>query len=110
MGGVPAVCTYITPLLTGRTGTPEGAVPLVLVAFGAGALGGSALAGQALASSLGVTGPAPVGAVLAGPTLLPLIALAATIRCTPPHTAAHGTSDETVPAARTTTDAVSVRT
>ncbi|MFB7209015.1 MFS transporter [Streptomyces sp. NPDC056255] len=164
MGGVLAVYTYITPLLTDRAGLPAGAVPLVLIAFGAGALGGtaiggrfgdrrpmattipaaaatalallaliplsinpvaaialiflmaltgftinpvvtalavrfagdaptlasalttsayntgiaagSALAGQALASSLGVTGPALVGAVFAGLTLLPLIALA----------------------------------
>ncbi|GGV24309.1 MFS transporter [Streptomyces longisporoflavus] len=173
MGGVLATYTYITPLLTERAGIPAGAVPLVLIAFGAGALGGtaiggrfgdrrpmattipaaaatslvllaliplstvpaaavaliflmaltgftinpvvtalavrfagdaptltsalttsayntgiaagSALAGQALASSRGVTGPALVGAVFAGLTLLPLIALAVTgTRTAPP--------------------------
>ncbi|WP_372463521.1 MFS transporter [Streptomyces spinosus] len=42
MGGVLATYTYITPLLTDRAGIPAGAVPLVLVAFGAGALGGTA--------------------------------------------------------------------
>ncbi|MFJ9589530.1 MFS transporter [Streptomyces acidicola] len=164
MGGVLATYTYITPLLTGRAGIAEGAIPLVLIAFGVGALGGtvfggrlgdrrpmattitaaaatavtllalipasnspvaavvlvfvmaltgftvnpvvtslavrfagnaptltsalttsayntgiavgSALAGQALGSSLGLTGPALVGAVFAALTLLPLVALA----------------------------------
>lgn len=46
MGGVLAVYTYITPLLTVRAGIPEGAVPLVLMAFGAGALGGTAIGGR----------------------------------------------------------------
>ncbi|MEV4680617.1 MFS transporter [Streptomyces kurssanovii] len=164
MGGVLATYTYITPLLTDRAHIAEGAVPLVLIAFGVGAVGGnsfggrlgdrrpmvttvtaaaatalvlllliplsdapvtavalvflmaltgfsinpvvtslavrfagdaptltsalttsayntgiaggSALAGRALDSSLGLTGPALVGAVLAALTLLPLIALA----------------------------------
>ncbi|MFD5746370.1 MFS transporter [Streptomyces sp. NPDC127033] len=46
MGGVLATYTYITPLLTGRTGIAEGAVPLVLIVFGAGALGGTAIGGR----------------------------------------------------------------
>ncbi|MFE4481397.1 MULTISPECIES: MFS transporter [Streptomycetaceae] len=46
MGGVLATYTYITPLLTGRAGIPENAVPLVLVAFGAGALGGNTIGGR----------------------------------------------------------------
>ncbi|MGW6404552.1 MFS transporter [Streptomyces sp. NPDC055134] len=46
MGGVLAVYTYITPLLTDRAGIPDGAVPLVLIAFGAGALGGTAIGGR----------------------------------------------------------------
>ncbi|MFJ2374594.1 MFS transporter [Streptomyces sp. NPDC087769] len=46
MGGVLAVYTYITSLLTDRAGIPEGAVPLVLIAFGAGALGGTAIGGR----------------------------------------------------------------
>ncbi|WP_421107184.1 MFS transporter [Streptomyces sp. NEAU-S77] len=46
MGGVLATYTYITPLLTDRAGIPEGAVPLVLITFGAGALGGTAIGGR----------------------------------------------------------------
>ncbi|WP_329436484.1 MULTISPECIES: MFS transporter [unclassified Streptomyces] len=46
MGGVLAVYTYITPLLTDRAGIPAGAVPLVLIAFGSGALGGTAIGGR----------------------------------------------------------------
>ncbi|TDU01719.1 DHA1 family inner membrane transport protein [Streptomyces sp. 846.5] len=46
MGGVLATYTYITPLLTGRTGIPAGAVPLVLIVFGLGALGGTAIGGR----------------------------------------------------------------
>ncbi|WP_329493633.1 MFS transporter [Kitasatospora herbaricolor] len=46
MGGVLATYTYITPLLTGRAGIPENAVPLVLVVFGAGALGGNTIGGR----------------------------------------------------------------
>ncbi|NEA43819.1 MFS transporter [Streptomyces sp. SID11385] len=46
MGGVLAAYTYITPLLTDRAGIPAGAVPLVLIAYGAGALGGTAIGGR----------------------------------------------------------------
>ncbi|CDR01357.1 MFS transporter [Streptomyces iranensis] len=46
MGGVLATYTYITPLLTDRAGIATGAVPLVLVAFGVGALGGTAIGGR----------------------------------------------------------------
>ncbi|WP_329206420.1 MFS transporter [Streptomyces sp. NBC_00683] len=46
MGGVLATYTYITPLLTDRAGIPAGAVPLVLIAFGIGALGGTAIGGR----------------------------------------------------------------
>ncbi|MBC2905534.1 MFS transporter [Streptomyces cupreus] len=46
MGGVLATYTYITPLLTDRAGIPEGAVPLVLIAFGIGALGGTTTGGR----------------------------------------------------------------
>ncbi|MDV6287312.1 MFS transporter [Streptomyces sp. UP1A-1] len=46
MGGVLATYTYITPLLTDRAGIPASAVPLVLIAFGIGALGGTAIGGQ----------------------------------------------------------------
>jgi hypothetical protein len=43
MGGVMATYTCIPPLLTERTGIPEGAIPLVLIAFGIGALAGPEL-------------------------------------------------------------------
>ncbi|MDN3244651.1 MFS transporter [Streptomyces sp. ZSW22] len=46
MGGVLATYTYITPLLTDRAGIPAGAVPLVLIVFGIGALGGTAIGGR----------------------------------------------------------------
>ncbi|MET9678733.1 MFS transporter [Streptomyces coeruleorubidus] len=46
MGGVLAAYTYITPLLTDRAGIPAGAVPLVLIVFGVGALGGTAIGGR----------------------------------------------------------------
>ncbi|NED16441.1 MFS transporter [Streptomyces sp. SID9124] len=46
MGGVLAAYTYITPLLTDRAGIPAGAVPLVLIAYGVGALGGTTLGGR----------------------------------------------------------------
>jgi DHA1 family inner membrane transport protein len=46
MGGVLATYTYIAPLLTDRAGIAEGAVPLVLIAFGVGALGGTAIGGR----------------------------------------------------------------
>ncbi|MET8274687.1 MFS transporter [Streptomyces sp. NPDC079189] len=197
MGGVLAVYTYITPMLTDRAGIPDGAVPLVLIAFGAGALGGtviggrfgdrramattipaaaatalillaliplsttpvaavaliflmalagftinpvvtalavhiagdaptlasalstsayntgiaagSALAGQALTSSLGVTGPALVGAVFAGLTLLPLIALAVTARRGTTRIVAQSAPEAPAPEPRETTEAASAR-
>ncbi|MEW2289365.1 MFS transporter [Streptomyces sp. NPDC047841] len=197
MGGVLATYTYITPLLTDRAGIPAGAVPLVLVAFGAGALGGtaiggrfgdrrpmattipaaaattlallaliplsttpaaavtliflmaltgftinpvvtalavrfagdaptltsalttsayntgiaagSALAGQALASSLGVTGPALIGALFTGLTLLPLIALATAAQRGTTRIVTQNSPDAQIPAPRQTTEATSTR-
>ncbi|MBM7439305.1 MFS transporter [Streptomyces sp. HB132] len=46
MGGIMATYTYIAPLLTDRAGIPTGIVPLVLIAFGIGALGGTAIGGR----------------------------------------------------------------
>ncbi|MFJ3445797.1 MFS transporter [Streptomyces sp. NPDC086081] len=46
MGGVLATYTYITPLLTDRAGIAVSAVPLVLIAFGVGALAGTAIGGR----------------------------------------------------------------
>lgn len=45
-GGVMAAFSYISPLLTDRTGLTEAAVPLVLVAYGIGALLGTNLSGR----------------------------------------------------------------
>ncbi|WP_406445398.1 MFS transporter [Streptomyces sp. NBC_00631] len=45
-GGFMAAYSYISPLLTERTGIPEGAVPLVLVGFGVGALLGTNITGR----------------------------------------------------------------
>ncbi|MHC5257983.1 MFS transporter [Streptomyces sp. UC4497] len=64
-GGVLAAYSYITPLLTGRSGLASGYVPLILVGFGLGALAGSLVGGR-----LGdrrphaVTIVAPAGATL----------------------------------------------
>ncbi|WP_457253626.1 MFS transporter [Pedococcus sp. P5_B7] len=46
MGGVLATYSYITPILTERTGIPGSLVPLVLVGFGAGALAGTTFGGR----------------------------------------------------------------
>ncbi|MFG2550063.1 MFS transporter [Streptomyces sp. NPDC048581] len=45
-GGFMAAYSYISPLLTERTGISEGAVPLVLVGFGVGALLGTNITGR----------------------------------------------------------------
>jgi DHA1 family inner membrane transport protein len=75
MGGVLATYTYTTPLLTDRVGIPAGTVPLVLVAFGLGALGGTAIGGRLgdrhpMATTLTaatVTGPVDRGSAGTGP-------------------------------------------
>lgn len=46
MGGVLATYSYITPLLTGRTGIPADLVPLVLIGFGVGTLTGTTIGGR----------------------------------------------------------------
>ncbi|MEU5323987.1 MFS transporter [Streptomyces sp. NPDC021056] len=45
-GGFMAAYSYISPLLTERTGISEGAVPLVLIGFGIGALLGTNITGR----------------------------------------------------------------
>jgi predicted MFS family arabinose efflux permease len=45
-GGAMAAFSYITPLLTERTGISAGAVPLVLIGYGIGALLGTNLGGR----------------------------------------------------------------
>ncbi|MFF9324550.1 MFS transporter [Streptomyces sp. NPDC014776] len=74
-GGAMAAFSYITPLLTDRTGLSAGSVPLVLIGYGLGALAGTNLGGR-----LGdrkplttVTGAA-VGAALVLVLLIPLSA------------------------------------
>ncbi len=46
MGGVLATYSYISPLLTERAGVPAGSVPLVLAAYGVGAVLGTAAGGR----------------------------------------------------------------
>ncbi|MFJ9041840.1 MFS transporter [Streptomyces sp. NPDC102406] len=70
MGGVLATYTYVTPLLTDRAGIPAGAVPLVLIAFGVGALGGTAIGGR-----LGDRRPMTTTITAATATALLLLAL-----------------------------------
>ncbi|MGW2642433.1 MFS transporter [Streptomyces sp. NPDC001348] len=70
MGGVLATYTYITPLLTDRAGIAVGAVPLVLIAFGVGALGGNTLGGH-----LGDRHPMTTTITAAAATALTLLAL-----------------------------------
>lgn len=45
-GGYMTAFSYLSPLVTGRTGIPSWAVPLVFVAFGVGAIIGTNLAGR----------------------------------------------------------------
>ena len=73
-GGMFAVYSYVAPLVTEVSGMPRGAVPLVLLAFGAGAVVGTWLGGRladrALFRSL-VAMTAATGILLA---LVPLLA------------------------------------
>ncbi|MET7684334.1 MFS transporter [Streptomyces sp. NPDC005423] len=46
LGGVMAVYSYIAPLLTDRAGVPTGAVSLILVGYGIGALIGTNIGGR----------------------------------------------------------------
>ncbi|MFC9131114.1 MFS transporter [Streptomyces sp. NPDC057099] len=69
-GGVLATYSYISPLLTGRTGLASGTVPLVLVGFGLGALAGSLVGGR-----LGDRRPHAVTLVAAAGATLLLLAI-----------------------------------
>ncbi|GLP67334.1 MFS transporter [Streptomyces sp. TUS-ST3] len=46
MGGVLATYTYVSPLLTERAGIPAGAMPMVLIGYGLGALLGTTVGGR----------------------------------------------------------------
>ncbi|MFJ4295653.1 MFS transporter [Curtobacterium sp. NPDC089689] len=46
MGGVLSTYTFVTPLLTERSGVPEQLMPLVLITFGAGSLIGVTIGGR----------------------------------------------------------------
>lgn len=70
MGGVLATYSYITPLLTDRAGIPQSAVPLVLIAFGIGALGGTTTGGR-----LGDRRPMATTVTAAAATALVLLAM-----------------------------------
>ncbi|MHA7210464.1 MFS transporter [Arthrobacter sp. MDT1-65] len=69
-GGVMAAFSYISPLLTDRTGLPSWAVPLVLVGLGIGSLVGTNLGGR-----LGDRNPVRtfIGAAIIGTTVLALL-------------------------------------
>ncbi|SDL90421.1 MFS transporter [Arthrobacter sp. ok362] len=69
-GGVMAAFSYISPLLTERTGLPSWAVPVVLVGFGIGSLIGTNLGGR-----LGDRHPVRtfIGAALVGTIVLALL-------------------------------------
>ncbi|GAB3184813.1 MFS transporter [Nesterenkonia halophila] len=71
-GSSLAAYSFIAPLLTDAAGLPSSVVPLVLVAYGAGALVGSWAGGR-----LGARRPWPVLFTAATMTLLVLLALAA---------------------------------
>ncbi|MBB4779310.1 hypothetical protein [Streptomyces rapamycinicus] len=80
---VPPVVTSLTVRFAGNA--PTLAAGLAVSSFNAGIAVGSWIAGRALDSSLGLTGPALVGTVMAALALVPLAALGA-IRAT--HTTA----------------------
>jgi DHA1 family inner membrane transport protein len=69
-GGVLAAYSYISPLLTDRSGIASGTVPLVLVGFGLGALAGSLVGGR-----LGDRRPHTVTVVAAAGATLLLLAV-----------------------------------
>ncbi|MFI6376906.1 MFS transporter [Streptomyces sp. NPDC050546] len=69
-GGVLAAYSYISPLLTDRSGIASGIVPLVLVGFGLGALAGSLVGGR-----LGDRRPHTVTLVAAAGATLLLLAI-----------------------------------
>lgn len=70
-GGVLSVYSYISPLLTGRTGLAEGTVPLALLLFGAAGLAGTLIIGR-----LGDRHPYRAALVVASLTFVTTIALA----------------------------------
>ncbi|MFJ6693170.1 MFS transporter [Streptomyces sp. NPDC091294] len=72
-GGAMAAFSYITPLLTERTGISAGVVPLVLIGYGIGALAGTNLGGRLgdRKPLTAVTGAA-IGAALILLLLIPL--------------------------------------
>ncbi|GAA2310809.1 MFS transporter [Streptomyces kunmingensis] len=69
-GGILAAYSYISPLLTDRSGIASGIVPLVLVGFGLGALAGSIVGGR-----LGDRRPHLVTVVAAAGATLLLLAI-----------------------------------
>jgi DHA1 family inner membrane transport protein len=66
--GVMSIYSYVSPLLTDRAGLPGGAVPIVLLVFGVGALVGSVVGGR-----LGDTRP------FAGPLAMMALTLVAAV-------------------------------
>jgi predicted MFS family arabinose efflux permease len=69
-GGYMTAFSYLSPLVTGRTGIPTSAVPLVFVIFGIGAVLGTNLAGRFADQH-----PVPTFVVATAATLLVLVLL-----------------------------------
>ena len=77
-GGYMTVFSYVSPLLTDRSGMPQWAVPLVLAGYGVGALIGTNLAGRfADARPLHTFLLATAGTAVVMALLIPLSSLAA---------------------------------
>ncbi|TXL85568.1 MFS transporter [Streptomyces sp. IB2014 016-6] len=92
----------VNPVLTSLAVRFAGDAPTLTSAlttsgYNTGIAAGSLAAGRALDSSLGLTGPALVGAVFATLTLLPLIALALRGTAGPSRIVAHHTTDADEP-------------
>jgi DHA1 family inner membrane transport protein len=111
--GMAAAGFTVNPVLTSLAVRFAGDAPTLTSAlttsgYNTGIAAGSLVAGRALDSSLGLSGPALVGAVFAALTLLPLIALALRGTAAPSRIVAHHATDtnelrQTADAATTTT-------
>jgi predicted MFS family arabinose efflux permease len=92
MGGCMGTFSFLSPLLTERSGIPLEFVP-------GGIAAGSLIGGRTLDTALGEPGPATVGVVMVALGLIPLIALAAK-RVSRPETSATDHFDRAAQAAR----------
>jgi DHA1 family inner membrane transport protein len=96
--GMAAAGFTVNPVVTSLAVRFAGEAPTLTSAlttsgYNIGIAAGSLVAGRALDSSLGLSGPALVGAVFAALTLLPLIALALRGTAAPSRIVAHHATD-----------------